>query len=123
MNLPPFVFSRAFWQGVSFVVAGILAILAMVGLIPVEWMFTADAVLAFFLGILHLVGIDPTVRRSLVGKLAFWRGVAFVIAGVSVILGVLGVIPMEWVLAVDTVLAFIIGILHLFGIDPQVRHQ
>lgn len=62
MNLPPFVYSKAFWTALSYAVAGLLALLAFFGVIPPQYALSATAVLAIFLAVLNWFGITPELR-------------------------------------------------------------
>lgn len=62
MNLPPFVYSKAFWTALSYALAGVLALLVFFGVIPPEWGLSAGALLAFFLMVLSWFGIEPELR-------------------------------------------------------------
>ena len=59
MELPPFVYALAFWNGVSYVVAGILALLAYFGKVSSKWALSAGAILAAILAVLSFLGIHP----------------------------------------------------------------
>ncbi len=62
MNLPPFVYSKAFWTALSYLVAGVLALLAFFGVIAPEWALGPAAVLALFLAVLKWFDIVPELR-------------------------------------------------------------
>lgn len=62
MNLPPFVYSKAFWTGLSYLGAGLLALLVYFGVIGPEWALSAGALLALFLTVLSWFGITPELR-------------------------------------------------------------
>ncbi len=62
MNLPPFVYTLRFWEALSWLVAGLLALLVQFGVIGPEFAMSAAAVLALFLMVLKLFGIEPELR-------------------------------------------------------------
>lgn len=62
MNLPPFVFARAFWEGVSFLLAGVLALLAYFGYVDPSWAVPASVILTVILGVLRMFGIQPELQ-------------------------------------------------------------
>lgn len=64
MNLPPFVYSLAFWKAFSYAVGGLLAALAALGKIPPEWALTGAAILSAVLTVLSWVGIEPELRAK-----------------------------------------------------------
>lgn len=64
MNLPPFVYAKAFWEALSFVVAGVLGLLVVFGKIPPEWALGSGAILAWFYAILKLLGVTPELRAK-----------------------------------------------------------
>ena len=59
MNLPPFVYALSFWNAISFLIAGVLGLLAYFGKIKQSLALSAAAVLAILLSILHFFGIVP----------------------------------------------------------------
>jgi hypothetical protein len=54
--------SLAFWKAVSFLLAGIVALLVYYGTIPASFGYTAEAILAFILTVLQFFGIVPELR-------------------------------------------------------------
>jgi len=58
-ELPPFVYALTFWQGLSYLVAGVLAILAYFKKIEQKWALTAGVVLAAILAVLNFLGVVP----------------------------------------------------------------
>jgi hypothetical protein len=62
MNLPPFVYNKRFWEGVSFILAGVLLLLSLFGVIPDAYALSAGAILAGILAFLRFFGIDPSLR-------------------------------------------------------------
>lgn len=61
-NLPPFVYSKAFWTALSYVVAGVLSLLVVFGVLPPQYALSAGAVLAIFLAVLNWLHIEPELR-------------------------------------------------------------
>lgn len=69
-NLPPFVYSKAFWEAATTVVASVLALLAFFGRIDPTWAVPAAVLLSWIFSLLRLFGIEPELRaRALVEKL------------------------------------------------------
>ena len=64
MNLPPFVFAKAFWEAFSLLVAGILGLLVFFGIIPSDYGLPVGTVLALILSILRFFKIDPELRAK-----------------------------------------------------------
>lgn len=62
MNLPDWVYAKAFWQALSFAVSGILGLLAFFGVIPAMWALAPAALLALFLAVLKWFDIEPQLR-------------------------------------------------------------
>lgn len=62
MNLPPFVYAKAFWQGVSLVIAGALALLVFFEVLPPQYLYGAAAVYAAIEAVLKFFGITPELR-------------------------------------------------------------
>jgi hypothetical protein len=60
--IPPFFYALAFWKALSFVVAGILALLVFFHVIPAQYALEAGAVLAALLSILEFFGIHPELQ-------------------------------------------------------------
>ena len=58
MNLPPFVYSLAFWKALTFVVAAVWIYFKPDSLV------TAAMLLAFVQGVLQLFGIVPELRAK-----------------------------------------------------------
>lgn len=68
MNLPPFVYVLAFWEALSYAVAGILWLLVLFGVISPSWALTPSALLALFLAILKWFDIVPQLKAKAVLK-------------------------------------------------------
>ena len=64
MNLPPYVYSKAFWEAISLLVSGLLAVLAHFGVVPTEWAVGSAVVLMVILGILRVFQIEPELRAK-----------------------------------------------------------
>jgi len=64
MKLPPFVYSKAFWESASYFVAGVLALLVYFGVLPADYGLTAGAVLAIVLSVLRFFKIEPELRAK-----------------------------------------------------------
>ncbi len=62
MKLPPFVYAKAFWEALSFLIAGVLAVLAFFGVIPANFVYGSAAILAAFLAVLKFFGVNPELR-------------------------------------------------------------
>ena len=65
MNLPPFVYSLKFWESATFMVAGVLALLAYFGVVDPAWAVPATALLAWVLAFLKMFGIEPELRAKM----------------------------------------------------------
>jgi hypothetical protein len=61
-TLPDFFYVKAFWEALSFSLAGLAALLAYFGVIPVEWAVGSGVLLSWFLAILKLFGVVPELR-------------------------------------------------------------
>lgn len=64
MNLPPYVYSLAFWKAVSYVLAGVVALLVYFGVLPSQYLYDAGAILLGILAILNFLGIVPELRAK-----------------------------------------------------------
>ena len=64
MNLPPVVYSKAFWQALAYIGAGVLGILVVLGKLPPQDALTPAAILAWFLALLKLVDVVPELRAK-----------------------------------------------------------
>lgn len=66
-RIPPFFYALAFWKALSFVLAGIAALLVFFGVIPAQYGLEAGAILAAIVSVLEFFGIHPelTIRRLL----------------------------------------------------------
>lgn len=59
------IYQLKFWEAVSYILAGVLALLALFGIIPAEYALGAGAILAIILSVLRFFGIDPQFRNRL----------------------------------------------------------
>lgn len=55
--MPPFLYQPKFWEAVSWLVAGVLAMLAFFGVVDTEYAYTAGAIFAFAKALLKLFGV------------------------------------------------------------------
>lgn len=62
MKLPPFVKAIAFWNAVSWIVAGVMGLLVFFGVLPTTYAWTAAAVLSGIQAVLKVFGIVPELR-------------------------------------------------------------
>lgn len=61
-NLPPFVYSKAFWESVSLAVAGLLALLVFFGKVDSSWAVPSAVILAWVTALLRMFGIELELR-------------------------------------------------------------
>lgn len=64
MNLPPYVYSLAFWKAISYVLAGIVALLVYFGVLPSQYLYDAGAILLAILALLNFLGVHPELRAK-----------------------------------------------------------
>lgn len=64
LQLPPFVFAKAFWEALSFAVSGVLALLVFFQVIPAQYGLSAGALLLIFLAVLKFFGINPELKAK-----------------------------------------------------------
>lgn len=62
MNLPDFVYRKAFWEAFSLGVSGLLALLAFFGKVDPSWAVPGAVISGWIFSLLHMFGIDPAVR-------------------------------------------------------------
>lgn len=62
MRYPPFFYSLRFWEGVSWVLAGVAILLVYFGVLPDTYLYTAPMVLTGILAILKFLGVTPELR-------------------------------------------------------------
>jgi hypothetical protein len=68
MNLPDFVKSLAFWKAATFLVAGVLALLAYFQVVPANWAIGSEVILAWVLALLQMFGINPELKAKALMK-------------------------------------------------------
>jgi hypothetical protein len=54
--------SLAFWKAVSFAIAGILAVLISFNVVPAQYGYPAEGILALVLSALQFFGVTPELR-------------------------------------------------------------
>lgn len=59
MELPPFVYALAFWEALSWVGAGVLALLVYFRKVDSRWALSAGAILSVILAVLKFLGVVP----------------------------------------------------------------
>jgi hypothetical protein len=64
VNLPPFVKSLAFWNAVSWVVAGVLGLLVYFGVLSPEYNYTAAAILVAIQAVLKVIQVIPELKSK-----------------------------------------------------------
>jgi hypothetical protein len=70
MNLPPFVYTKAFWEAATTATAGVLALLVFLGYLDASWAVPAAVMLTWVYSFLRLFGIEPEARlRELEARL------------------------------------------------------
>lgn len=62
LNLPPFVYVKAFWESLSFFLAGLAGVLVVFHVLDPIYAVGAGALLTWFLGFLKFLGIEPQIR-------------------------------------------------------------
>lgn len=62
MNLPPFVKSLAFWNAVSWVIAGVLGLLVYFQVLPPVYNYTAAAILVAIQALLKIIQVVPELK-------------------------------------------------------------
>lgn len=62
MNVPPFVKSLAFWKAVSYILAGVVALLVYFGVLPDAYLYGDAVILTAILAVLNFLGIVPELR-------------------------------------------------------------
>lgn len=56
--------SLAFWKAVSFLLAGAVGIAIAFNLIPAQYGYTGEVILAFIVSILQFFGVNPELRAK-----------------------------------------------------------
>lgn len=64
MNLPPFVYAKAFWEAVSWLLAGAVGLLVYFGVLPDSYAYGAATILAGILGFLKFFKITPELKMK-----------------------------------------------------------
>jgi hypothetical protein len=62
MTLPPIFYVKAFWEFLSYVLAGVLGLLWLFGVIGPEFVWSAATILSWVLGFLKFFKIEPELR-------------------------------------------------------------
>ncbi len=62
MKLPDFVYVKAVWEAVSYILAGVLALLVALGKLDPQWALGAGVILGWILGLLQIFDINPQLR-------------------------------------------------------------
>lgn len=62
MQLPDLFKVRAFWESLSYLIAGLLGILFLLGLVPATWVIAPAVLLSLFLTVLKWFDIEPQIR-------------------------------------------------------------
>jgi hypothetical protein len=52
---------------------------------------------------------------------AFWEAVSITLAGVLALLAFLGYVNPEWAIPASVILTWVLGLLRMFGIEPELR--
>jgi len=63
INMPPFFYAKAFWQALSYLVAGLAGLLAFFNVIPDTFAYSAAVLLTAFLAVLNFFDIVPELRE------------------------------------------------------------
>lgn len=58
-----------------------------------------------------------------VKSLAFWTAVSWVASGVLALLVYFGVVATSWALPAAAILSWILAMLNMFGIQPELRYR
>jgi hypothetical protein len=61
-TVPNFFYVKAFWEALSFALAGVAALLAYFGIIPAEYAVGTAVFMTWFMAVLKLFGIVPELR-------------------------------------------------------------
>ena len=62
MNLPPFVYAKAFWEALSLAAGGALALLAFFGVVDPSWAVPTTVIATWIFALLRMFGIVPELR-------------------------------------------------------------
>ena len=75
LTIPEIFKVKAFWEALSFVLAGLLGLAVVLGKLPPEDALTPATILAWFLAVLKLFGVAVELRlRKEVAKLVLKKG-------------------------------------------------
>lgn len=56
-----------------------------------------------------------------VKSLAFWKAATFLAAGLLALLAYFQVVPANWAVGAEVILAWVLALLQMFGINPELR--
>lgn len=62
MNIPPIMKTEKFWEAVSWILAGIAALLVLFNVIPAQYALGAGVILAFIKSALKFFGVPVEIR-------------------------------------------------------------
>lgn len=62
MRWPPYFYSLKFWDGVSWIVAGVFMLLVFFGVLPDTYLYSAAVILSAIKGILKFLGVNAELR-------------------------------------------------------------
>lgn len=62
MQLPDLFKVKAFWEALSFLIAGLLGVLFLLGVVPATWVIAPAVLLSLFLTVLKWFDIEPQLR-------------------------------------------------------------
>lgn len=69
-NLPPFVYAKAFWEGLSIALSGLLALGVFFGWFDASWALPATVISSWIFALLRMFGIHPELMlKTLEGRL------------------------------------------------------
>lgn len=63
-SLPPFVYAKAFWEGLALAVSGLLALLVFAGKVDPSWAVPAGVISTWIFSLLRMFGINPELRAQ-----------------------------------------------------------
>lgn len=61
-ELPPIVYSKAFWEALSVFISGALGLLVFLGVVDASWAVPASVLSAWIFSLLRLFGVEPELR-------------------------------------------------------------
>lgn len=61
-QLPNFVYALAFWKGISFLLAGVVALLVYFGVLPEVYLYGDAAILSAIVAVLNFLGVHPELK-------------------------------------------------------------